>query len=189
MSSNESTSTTQSNVKTDLTSSTGETVVKPMFSQALKPNTSTSAQEQAQAAMRYAHRDTEEFVELEHQLNAATTVLVPEGVTFKGTIETNGKAGVYVKGEVIGNIVAGDQPIYVSEGARVVGLVQCDADIYVAGTVSNGNATSEPLCVKTPQRFVLAATGRVDGDVAYGAIRIYGGVVSGRMLPNDKTVR
>ncbi len=191
--SNEQKTQTQSGSETALNPSTLADLAtnKPIFSQlnTPRPAVMSGAQAQAQSAVLAAQRDTEEFVELEHKLEAATTVLIPEGVTFKGTIETAGKAGVFVKGELIGNIIAGDKPVYVNQGARVVGMIECDADIYVAGTVTSGNSGESQVCVKTPNRFVLAGTGRVDGDVAYGAIRIYGGVVSGRLMPNDKTIR
>lgn len=175
----------------DLESTVGLPANKAIFAQTTNPRPAVlaGAQAQTQSTIAAARRDTEEFVELEHQLESATTVLIPEGVTINGTINTHGKAAVFVKGEVIGNINSGDKRVYVNIGARVVGMIESEADVYVAGTVENGKSSDVPLCVKTPNRFVLGGTGRVEGDVAYGAIRIYGGVVSGRMMPNLKDER
>jgi hypothetical protein len=168
--------------------------LKPLFAQGLaqpqRAMMAPNAQNREQAHLRTSHQDTAEFVELEHQLDAATTVVIPEGVTIKGAIETNGKAAVFVKGEVLGNIIAGDKEVYVACGARVAGQIQSESDVFIAGVVQAENSNSNAIaCVKTPQRFVLAATGRIEGDVEYGSIRIYGGVVAGRMLPNEKAVR
>lgn len=115
------------------------------------------------------------------QLDPKKTVLIPAGVRFEGNITTDGKAAVVVYGEVEGGISAGEMPVYVAAGGAVKGVIENRAEIVIGGAVGSG--ASDGACIKTSQRFVLAASGRVDGDVMYGSMRVYDGIVAGRLLP------
>ncbi len=135
------------------------------------------------SAMARAKFEAEEFVDMVHQLDASTTTLIPEGVVFRGSIDTQGRAAVIVKGTHEGTINAGDMPVYVAPGAKVCGQIQSLNDVYVAGHVASAPNSDDQVCIKTEKRFLLAGTGVVEGDVEYGAVRIYDGVISGRLLP------
>lgn len=143
-------------------------------------NPSSEREVPAMARMRM---ETEEFVDMVHQLDAATTALIPEGVHFRGTIDTQGRAAVIVKGTHEGVINAGEMPVFVAAGAKVTGLIQSSSDVFIAGHVEATKNNEEEVCIRTEKRFLLAGTGVVEGDVVYGAVRIYDGVISGRLLP------
>jgi cytoskeletal protein CcmA (bactofilin family) len=128
-----------------------------------------------------AQPQSTEVESIVRQLDPKKTVLIPAGVRFEGSISTDGKAAVVVYGQVDGGISAGEMPVFVAAGGAVKGVIENRAEIVVAGAVGSGDAAG--ACIRTSQRFVLGSSGRVDGDVMYGSMRIYDGIVAGRLLP------
>lgn len=114
-------------------------------------------------------------------IDADKVLLIPAGVRIKSDLVSNGNA-VVISGTVEGRINAGSAPVIVKEGGEVVGAIESDDYVVVAGTVTSVEKDGD--AVVTKGLLILAATGTIKGTVAYGRQRAYeGGVLSGRAVP------
>lgn len=114
-------------------------------------------------------------------VDAEKVLLIPAGVRIKSDLVSNGNA-VVISGFVEGRINAGSSPVIVKEGGEVIGAIESDEYVVVAGTVSAVEKDGD--AVVTKGLLILAATGTIKGTVAYGRQRAYeGGVLSGRAVP------
>lgn len=121
--------------------------------------------------------------EMIRHMDVRKTAFIPVGLTIRGELDTDGAAAVVIFGVVNGAVRAGDKPVIVMEGGHVTGPIVTEGDVIVAGTV--GEQGREQMAVTTGQRFHLAETGAVHGDVTYRSLRIYeGGIIAGRMVPH-----
>lgn len=115
------------------------------------------------------------------QLDVMSTAFIPSGVSIREGLDTSGKAAVVIFGHVSGPIDAGDKAVYVMPGGSATGPIHSSTEVLVAGEV--GNDASSPA-VLTEGRFVLAGSGKVQGDVQYRSLRVHeGGTIAGRLLP------
>lgn len=128
---------------------------------------------------RNSNSDNIEVESLVRQLDPSKAVVIPAGVTFEGNIKTEGRAAVVVNGTVNGAITAGEMPVYIANGAAVTGVISSRAEVVVAGHV----AGSGESCIKTSGRLMVGSTGRIDGDVMFGSLRVYDGIIAGRIMP------
>jgi cytoskeletal protein CcmA (bactofilin family) len=124
------------------------------------------------------HAVVEKFV---RELDSEKLFLLPAGVVIKGDLNTNGNAAV-IAGRVEGNITAGGMPVIIKEGGEVVGTIESDDYVLVAGKATA--ATPDGQAIATKGLWILAETGYVKGGVAYGRQRAYeGGTLNGRAAP------
>lgn len=122
-----------------------------------------------------------ELATVVRQLDVMSTAFIPTGVSIREGLDTSGKAAVVIFGHVSGPIEAGDKPVYVMPGGSATGPIHSSTEVLVAGDV--GTDASAPA-VLTEGRFVLAGSGRVQGDVQYRSLRVHeGGTIAGRLLP------
>ena len=144
---------------------------------ASKPHDAVKAQPVIPSPVTAPVADVEHFA---RQLDAEKVLLVPPGVTINGNIDTNGLASLIISGTVNGNVTAGSGTVIVRESGVVVGTINSDDCVVVAGKVTGDKAPA----IVTKGLWMLAETGQVRGDVAYSRHRAYeGGLFSGRAIP------
>lgn len=122
--------------------------------------------------------EVEQFIK---SIDAEKVLLIPAGVVIKADLVSNGNA-VVISGTVEGRIMAGSAPVIVKPGGEVVGSIESDEYVVVAGKVSAPEKDGDAIVTKG--LLVLAASGSIKGTVAYGRQRAYeGGMLSGRAVP------
>lgn len=122
-----------------------------------------------------------DYATIVRDLDVATTVIVPAGVSFNTELKTEGKAAVVVFGVIKGEVDAGDKSVIVMPGGAVDGPIRSSREVLVAGSVGRDESAE---AVVTQGLFVLAAGGSVRGDVRYRSLRVHdGGTISGRLVP------
>ena len=101
--------------------------------------------------------------------NNVGTLMIGEGVTITGNIESDGI--LYVYGNINGEVTA--KEIFVGETGKIVGFVKAElADIK--GEIQNS------LDVKN--NLIVRSTGIVTGDINYESLEIErGGVIDGKL--------
>ncbi|ABE47345.1 bactofilin family protein [Polaromonas sp. JS666] len=125
-----------------------------------------------------ANPEIDQFIK---DIDADKVLLIPAGVRIKSDLVSNGNA-VVISGVVEGRINAGSAPVIVKQGGEVVGAIESDEYVVVAGTVTSVEKDGD--AVVTKGLLILAATGSIKGTVAYGRQRAYeGGTLSGRAVP------
>jgi cytoskeletal protein CcmA (bactofilin family) len=133
---------------------------------------------EAGRAIAPANPELDQFIK---DIDAEKVLLIPAGVRIKSDLESNGNA-VVISGVVEGRINAGSAPVIVKQGGEVIGSIESDEYVVVAGTVTSVEKDGD--AVVTKGLLILAATGTIKGTVAYGRQRAYeGGTLSGRAVP------
>ncbi len=126
--------------------------------------------------------NTSDFEQFAKDLDPAKLLIIPVGVSIKGVLTTGGDHAVVVAGHFEGDIDAGQHPVIIKKGASVLGCVRSEDCVVVAGSLTSKEKEGEAIV--TSGLWVIADTGNVKGDVAYGRQRAYeGGVFSGRARP------
>lgn len=105
-------------------------------------------------------------------------LVVPIGTRIVGDCRAR---HVWVRGEVTGRVTATAGLLVVDAGARVLGGVEGNASVVIAGAVAGGRAGP---AVIARGRLDLACTAVIHGSVHHGVVAIYeGATVHGQFVP------
>jgi len=102
-------------------------------------------------------------------------LVVPAGALVRGYIRCR---ALLLAGDVVGNVHCTAGPVVIRAGARLQGRLVASGDVYVCGSVGDGDGGA---LIVTPGKLTLAPGARVDGDVRSGWIDVYpGATLNGR---------
>lgn len=105
------------------------------------------------------------------RLQLDDALVVPAGAVVRGYLRCR---ALLLVGDVVGNVHCTGGPVVVRSGASLKGRLVAAGDVYVCGSVGDGNGGT---VITTIGKVTLAPGSRVEGDVRSARLDMYDGAM------------